>query len=168
MNPKFALFGVFLCTGAFAGDYQPDPAVEYTFAAAVETPASSTAAEDRWVETLIANLRKGGASPNVVFRFSKSAATFSINGSRPDDLVFVSRDDPDVYLVVEDLYARFIVNFETKDVSARNYGGSIFVPPSKSFCVIVLDSRHWPPGGIPITSAPGNHPRFEGRSVSWH
>ena len=50
MNPKFALFGAFLCTGAFAGDYQPDPAVEYTFAAAVETPASSTAAEDRWVD----------------------------------------------------------------------------------------------------------------------
>jgi hypothetical protein len=172
MNPKFALFGVVLCTVAVAGDYQPDAAVEYTFVAPEEGPAPSTVVEDRWVESLVANLRKGGASPNVVYRFSRSAATFAVNGSSPDDLVFVSRDDPNVYLVVEDLdgglHARFIVNFATKDVSARNYGGSLFVPPSKSFCVLVLDLRHWPPGGIPITSAPGNQPRFDGRNVSWH
>jgi hypothetical protein len=168
MTRKFALFGVLLCSVAFAGDYQPDPAVEYTFVAQPENPASPTPAEERWVESLIANLRKGGASPNVVYRFSRSAATFAINGASQDNLVCVARDDPDVYLVVEVLHARFVVNFKTQDVGARNYGGSLFVPPSKSFCVVVLDRPTWPPSGIPITSAPGNQASFDGRSVSWH
>jgi hypothetical protein len=58
--------------------------------------------------------------------------------------VFVSRDDPDVYFVVEDTYARFIINFRTREVGARNYGGSIFIPPSKSFAVLILDKKDWP------------------------
>jgi hypothetical protein len=157
-----------LCVVAVAGDYQPDPAVQYTFVAQKESPASATAAEEHWVESLIENLRRGGANPSVVYRFSRSAATFAVNGSPQGDLVFVARDDPDIYLVVPDQYARFIINFRTEEVSARNYGGSLFVPLSKSFCVLVLDSKDWPPGGIPITSAPGNRARFEGRSVSWH
>jgi hypothetical protein len=168
MTRGLAPFGFLLCAVAFAGDYEPDPAVEYTFVAPQESPAASSSAEERWVESLTANLRKGGANPSVVYRFSRSTATFSINGSPQNNLVFVARDDPDVYLVLEDLYARFIINFKTGDVGARNYGGSLFVPPSKSFCVLVLDRRDWPPGGIPITSAPGNQAKFQGRSVAWH
>jgi hypothetical protein len=168
MIRRFAPFGLLLCTVAVAGDYQPDPAVKYTLVAQQEPPVAPTAAEERWVESLIANLREGGANPKAVYLFSRSAATFAINGSSEDDLVFVSRDDPDIYFVVEDRYARFIVNFKTQDVSARNYGDSLFIPPSKSFCVLVLDRKYWPPAGIPITSAPGNQPTFVGRSVSWH
>ena len=168
MIRSFAFLGLLLCTLAVAGDYQPDPTVKYTFVAQQERSEAPTATEERWVESLIANLRKSGANPSVVYRFSKSVATFAINGSREDDLVFVSRDDPDIYFVVKDQYARFIINFKTQDVSARNYGGSLFIPPSKSLCVLVLDRKDWPPGGIPITSAPENQPTFDGQSVSWH
>jgi hypothetical protein len=164
----FALFVSLLCTTALAGDWQPDQNVKYTFIATPEAHTSSTVAEDQWIEDLIANLKKGGANPKVVYRFSKSMATFAINGSLQPDTVCVSRDDPDVYLVVKSNYARFIVNFKTKEIGANNYGGSVFVPPSKSFCVLVLDRKDWPPGGIPITSAPSNQATFEGRSVSWH
>lgn len=160
--------GLLVSTLVIAGDYQPDPAVKYTFVASPEATTPATPAEDRWIESLMANLIKGGAHPNVVYRFARSTATFAINGSPQGNLVFVSRDDPDVYLVVEDTYARFIINFRTRDVGARNYGGSIFIPQSKSIAVLILDKKDWPPGGIPIDSAPGNKAAFEGRSVSWH
>ena len=159
----FILFNV-----ALAGDYQPDPAIEYTFDAPQESPGGPTEEEKRWARSLTTNLRKGGGNPNVVFHFARSTATFSINGEPQVDFVFVSRDDPDVYFIVKDNYARFIINFKKKYVSARNYGNSLFIPPSKSFCVLVLDRKHWPPGGIPVSSAPGNQEIFEGRVVSWH
>jgi hypothetical protein len=83
-----------------------------------------------------------------------------------EEPVFVSRDDPDVYLVVEDNYAWFTVNFRTQHVYA--YGSGLFLPPSRSFGVLIFDRKQWPPGGIPIESARGNQATFEGRSVSWH
>jgi hypothetical protein len=156
------------CTVAAAGDWQPGPSIAYSFIAPSETPASATVAEEKWIESLKVNLQKGGAKPNVVYRFAKSAASFAVSGSVQNDTVCASRDDPDIYFVVKENYARFIINFKTREVSANNYGGNIFVPPSKSFCVLILDSKAWPPGGIPITSAPGNHAIFEGRSVLWH
>jgi hypothetical protein len=155
------------CSAATAGDWQPDPTVKYTFTALPESVAPSTPAEDRWVESLTTKLRKGGADPKAVYRFARSSATFDVNGTR-ENHVYVSRDDPDIYFVVEENYARFIINFRDKSVGANNYGGSIFVPQSKSFCVLVLDKKGWPPGGIPIDSAPGNKATFEARSVSWH
>jgi hypothetical protein len=164
LSPLFVLFSALV----MAGDYQPDPAVKYSFVASSEATTSATPAEDRWIESLKANLIKAGSSPNVVYRFRRSTANLAINGLPQGDLVFVSRDDPDVYFVVEDNYARFIINFRSREVSASNYGGSIFIPPSKTFAVLILDKRHWPPGGIPIDSAPGNKATFEGRSVSWH
>jgi hypothetical protein len=112
------------------------------------------------------NLRKGGANPDVVYHFARSTAVFAINGSSQKNLVFVSRDDPDVYLVVEDNYAWFTVNFRTQHVYA--YGSGLFLPPSRSFGVLIFDRKQWPPGGIPIESARGNQATFEGRSVSWH
>ena len=164
LSPLLVLFSALV----MAGDYQPDPGVKYTLVASSEATTSAKPAEDRWTESLKANLIKAGSSPNVVYHFTRSTAKFAINGSPQGDLVFVSRDDPDVYFVVEGNYARFIINFRTREVSARNYGGSIFIPPSKTFAVLIRDKRDWPPGGIPIDSAPGNKATFEGRSVSWH
>jgi|SRR5712672_2645606 len=157
-----------LCTAATAGDWQPNPNIQYTLTIKHEANSSPTVGEDRWIESLLANLRKGGANPKVTYRFTKSTATFAINGSIQQDTVCVSRDDPDIYFIVNENYARFIINFKTGDVGANGYAGGIFVSPSKSFCVLVLDQKGWPPSGIPIASAPDNHATFEGRSVSWH
>jgi hypothetical protein len=54
--------GLLLSTLVIAGDYQPDPAVKYSLVASSEATTSATPAEDRWIESLKANLIKGGAA----------------------------------------------------------------------------------------------------------
>ena len=64
--------------------------------------------------SIIEGMMKNGETPNAARRFSRSSADYSINGEKTDREIFVSRDNPDVLLIVskgEPHYAEFIVDF---------------------------------------------------------
>jgi len=164
----FLLVLLYLAPAA-AGDWQPDPAVRHRLVAEPELLRPATPSEDSWVDSLVENLRRGGASRNVIYRLSRSSATYDVNGQPSSLPVFVSRNNPNVYIIVDDaegVFAKFIVNFEDSTVSAYGHGHSLFIPRSRAFAVIVLD-RDWGIGGVPVRGDPGN-PSFEERTANWY
>jgi hypothetical protein len=156
-----------VATSASAGDWQPNPNEKHYLLAPSESPAPATESEDRWVTSLLENLRRGRAKPDFVHRFARSSARYTINGEPQDGTVFVYRENPRVFLILNrgHPWADFVVNFEEAFVDAPGWG-TIYVPPSRSFCVVVFDHAS-SLRGIPVTGAPGN-PSFTGHEVSWH
>jgi hypothetical protein len=154
---------------ARADDWQPDPARRRELRVTDEAPAPATPAEDRWVASLVAGLARGGATPKVVRRFSRVSATYAINRERQTEDVYLSREAPRIYLVVGRSVpagAEFVADFQAKELGAFALGGSVFLPPSRSFCVVVLDADR-PIRGIPIAVTADN-PSFSDHSVSWY
>lgn len=154
---------------AVAGDWQPNPELKHRFVAHPETSQPATESENAWVESLVANLKRGGANPQVVYRLSRSSATYEVNGEPSTWPIFISRDNPDLYVIVNDTGrpgARFIVNFKDNTVSAYGHGTSLYLPTSRRFAAIVLD-RDWDIGGIPVSGGE-NNPLFEGRTATWY
>jgi hypothetical protein len=153
-----------------AGDWQPDPTHRFELQAPIEQPEQATSTEDRWVDHLVANLRKSGANPTVLFRFARSEARLTVNGTESDSPVFVLRDRPDMFLVTESdpsgrVSAHFLVDFKNSTIQRPGWGEALYVPPSRSFGVAVFDSANWL-GGIPVNGGPGN-PNFADRVASW-
>jgi hypothetical protein len=162
-----ALALLLFASAAVAGDWQPDPNFRHELVFRDEVPAPATPAEERWLDSLVAGLKRGGANPSSIHRFARSSATYSLNG-RARDEVFVSRETPRIHLVVirsEPNLSTFVVDKDRKQVGV-NVGGSLFLPPSRSFCVVVLDGD-WPIAGIPVTGPPGD-PSFSDHSVTWY
>lgn len=159
---------VFWSVSVLAGEWQPNPGVRYELTAPPEQPSPATRSENAWVAALIDNLKEGGAKPDAVYRFSRSSATFKINGSPGDRTVFVSRDNPDLFLILDEddpTYVQFIVNFQAEEVSFAAFGRSVFLPRSRSFCVVILD-RESKLAGLPVTGGSEN-PSFVGRTAAW-
>lgn len=153
---------------AWAGDWQPNPDLRYELNAPVEQPSKATATEDIWVESLVRGLRQSGANPAVVARFAKSQAQLRVNGELREGAVFVLRDNPDVYLVIDRSrrYAEFLFNFKQSAVYATGWGDAVHFPPSRSICAAVFDRSDWL-GGIPVTGDSKN-PAFSNRVATWH
>ena len=80
--------------------------------------------------------------------------------------VFVKRDDPAVFLIMASGYAEFVVDFSSHQVSAGAFGGSIFVPKSARFCVVVID-RKYGTNGVPVEGGADN-PTFLDNIASWY
>jgi len=164
-----AIIAAALAVPTMAGDWQPNPNVVHQFAAPPGAPSQPTPDENQWVEALVANLRRGGANPRFVYRFSRSSADYRVNGEASPLPIFVYRDNPDIFIVVAEdgrPYAKFVINFSDRVVGTYGHGTSLYVPPSKRFCVIVLD-RDWGIGGIPVIDDDEN-PQFRDRTVTWH
>ena len=153
-----------------AGDWQPNPDVRNELTIPQDTPAASAGSEDLWVDSLVRNLREGGANPDYVYRFSRSVADYKINGKSADNEVYVNRQNANIFLIIEETdrpFAKFVVNFGTNEVSAYQFGNSVFIPPSRDFCVVVLDYETSTFAGIPVRGGSDN-PRFEGTTAYWY
>ena len=164
-----AILILVLASLAIAGDWQPNPELRHRLVAPLETPQPAFQGEDAWVDSLLAGLRRGGADPKFVYRLSRSSAMYEVNGEPSSWRVFVSRDNPDLFVIVNETGrpgARFIVDFKQSAVDAHGHGTSLFVPQSGRFAVIVLD-RDWGIGGIPVTGGESN-PLFRGRTATWY
>ena len=162
----FAIWGI----PALAGDWQPNPEIRNDLAVLPEVPAPATQAESLWVDSLVNNLRQGGANPDYVYRFSRSTAVYRVNGEPVDNEVFVYRENPNIFLIIEDTdrpFAKFVVNFETEDISAYQFGRSTFIPVSRSFCVVILDYETSSFAGVPVRGGADN-PTFEDKTASWY
>ena len=153
---------------AWAGDWQPNPKTRYELSAPEEQPSKATASEDIWVDTVVRNLRHSGANPSVVYRFAKSQAQLRVNGSLRQGAVFVLRDNPDLFLIIDSSgrYADFLVNFKQSTVQATGWGEAVYFPPSRSMCAAVFDRADWL-GGIPVTGDSRN-PTFGNRVATWY
>lgn len=153
---------------AWAGDWRPNPGLRYELSAPVEQPSKATASEDIWVDTIVKNLRHSGANPAVVYRFAKSQAEVRVNGVLRQGAVFVLRDNPDVYLIIDSSgrYADFLVNFKQSTVQATGWGEAVYFPPSRSIGAAIFDRADWL-GGIPVTGDSKN-PTFNDRVATWY
>jgi hypothetical protein len=89
-----------------------------------------------------------------------------VNGVVTNRTVFVKRDNPALFLVMASGYAKFVVDFSTHRVDAGAFGGSMFVPQSARFCVVVLD-RKYGTSGVPVEGGPEN-PKFLDNIASWY
>jgi hypothetical protein len=162
-----AIVALVLALPAGAGDWQPNPGVKNELIAPVEQPSAATSSENQWVETLIRNLKRGGANPAFVHRFSSSSAEYRVNGERREGVVFIYRDEPDVFLIASSdaSFAEFVINFKGHSVDSVSFG-TIYIPPSRRFCVVVFD-RDYSLRGIPVAGSADN-PSFRDRVASWY
>ncbi len=154
---------------AVAVGWTPDPDIEHKLSAPLESVGSPNPAEDRWVAFVVDGLEQGGETPNTAHRFSKSTADYSINGEKVAREIYVSRDNPDVVLILnggKPNEGEFVVDFGTKQVNAGAFRGGVFVSASKDSAVVILDRESIDPGS-PVTGG-GVNPRFGERTVTWH
>src|SRR5262245_7722927 len=96
MKTRKLLLGV-LCIAplaAAAGEWQPDPDKVFELTVRSTRASPATPSEDRWVESLLRGLSSSGAKPEVVYRFSRAEADFSVAGKPRQDAVFAYRDNP--------------------------------------------------------------------------
>ena len=159
------LFLAVVCaTCAVAGIWEPNPAIRYELTFANESPAAATPAEDKWVASLLANLKRGGAKPQSVARYARSTATYRVNGDATNRTVFVNRDNPDTFLVGEGHSMQFVVDRKSHRIDLAVPGTATFLPRSLNFCVVVYPGGV---GGIPVMGGADN-PKFTEEMVSWY
>ncbi len=153
---------------AFAGYWRPDPSQLRELRVSSESLSPAKESEDSWIEGLVTNLRRGGNRPDHVYRFAAVSAEYRINGKVQDVLTCAYRQNPQIFIILSDSsppWAQFIVNFEQKSIYKPGWS-TVYVPPSRSFCAVVLD-HETNFRGIPVVGEAGN-PSFDGRSVEWH
>ena len=152
----------------FSGDWQANLEIRHRLTIPEEVPSPATASEDKWVSSLVRNLRKSGAEPNYVHRFARSKAKYYINNKIQDNLIFIYRKNKNKYLIInktQPYYGKFIIDFKEKKIYASGVS-SVSVPPSRSFGAIVRKTKH---GlyGIPVNQDIGNVD-FAGKTVTWY
>jgi len=103
-----------------------------------------------------------------VYRFARSEAQLRVNGVLREGAVFVLRDNPEVFLVIDPSrrYAEFLVNFRQSTVVSTGWGDAVYFPPSRSIGAAIFDRADWL-GGIPVTGDSKN-PAFGDRVARWY
>jgi hypothetical protein len=161
------VFGLLTAMLANAGDYQPNPNMRYELTGTTGSLPEETPSEQKWVDSLVRNLKQSGARPDVVYKFAKSRAQLRVNGVPSATAVYVLRGRPELFLVMDPSgrYPGFLVDFKRNTVETAAWGEQLHIPPSRGFCVAVFDRPDWL-GGIPVTGGPDN-PKFGDRVASW-
>ena len=167
-TPLSIVIALLFMLPAWAGDWRPNPGLRYELSVPVEQPSKATASEDIWVDSMIKALRHSDANPAVVYRFARSEAQLRVNGVLRDGAVFVLRDNPEVFLVIDPSrrYAEFLVNFKLGTVVSTDWGDAVYFPPSRSICAAIFERADWP-SGIPVAGDSKN-PTFSDRVATWY
>jgi hypothetical protein len=148
---------------SIAGIWESDPSRVFHLDASSFENYKLSEIDEKWVTSLVSNLKAKGSTIVSYYVFVKTNAIFNI-GSSEKGTVYVNRNDHDQFITFE---KTFFIDFKKAKVDLFVSGpASIHKGPNDKF-LVVINPLKGDFGGIPVWSG-GVPPKFKEKVVTWH
>ena len=152
-----------LPVNSHSGVWEPDPSrIFYLDASSFENYKLSEI-DEKWVTSLVSNLKAKGGTIVSYHVFVKTNAIFKI-GPSEKGTVYVNRNNHEQFITFE---KTFFIDFEKSKVELFSSGPSSIHKGPNDNLLVVINSLKGDFNGIPVWSG-GVPPKFKDKIVTWY